>query len=469
MSNREHYLILPFPAQGHMIPLLDLACMLEARGVSITILVTPKNLFLLSDLPSSIQVLVLPFPHHPSVPVGVENMKDAPPGIIKSFMQALGGLYDPIVQWFRSHPLPPCVVVSDMFLGWTHHLACHLGIPRVVFSPSGAFALSTMYALWKDMPKMERGSQNDFLLFERIPNSPKYPWSQISPLFRGFVEGDPASELVKDGFRANMASWGLVVNSFMDLERVYVDYLKKELGHNRVWAVGPLLPVYDDKSDPTHRGGPSAVSASKVLSWLDTCQDQKVVYVSFGSQAVLTNPQMEALALGLEQSGAKFVWAVNEPTQGDEEGQGEYGKIPPEFEGRVGGRGLVIKGWAPQVSILNHRAVSAFLTHCGWNSTLEGLAAGVQMLAWPMGADQFVNATLLVDELKVGITVCEGSQTVPDPTKIARAVADSVKEDREERVRALQLRTAALEAVKEGGSSFKDFNEFMREVQEKDL
>ncbi|KAK9278555.1 hypothetical protein L1049_028127 [Liquidambar formosana] len=157
--------------------------------------------------------------------------------------------------------------------------------------------------------------------FPDIPNSPKYPWWQISPVYRSYVEGDPISEFIKDGFRANMASWGLVINSFTGLERVYLDHLVKELGHDRVWAVGPLHPLDENYlSGPTERGGSSSVSAADILSWLDTCDDRKVVYVCFGSQAVLTNKQMEEVASGLEKSGARFIWCVKGATEGHEEG-----------------------------------------------------------------------------------------------------------------------------------------------------
>ncbi|KAA8541089.1 hypothetical protein F0562_025052 [Nyssa sinensis] len=276
-----------------------------------------------------------------------------------------------------------------------------------------------------------------------------------------YVEGDPVSEFLKDGIHADTVSWGLVINTFNDLEKVYLDYLKEELGHDRVWAVGPILPSADDHmSRPIERGGSSSDLGSNILSWLDKCDDHKVVYVCFGSKAVLTNKQMEELALGLEKSGAKFIWCVKEQNKGHVEE--EYGVIPIGFEDRVVGRGLVIKEWVPQTLILKHRAVGAFLTHCGWNSVLEGLIAGVPMLTWPMGAEQFVNATLLVDELKVAIRVCEGAQAIPSSTDIARMVAKSVCENCVERVRTMELHEAALGAIKKGGSSFKDLHELVK-------
>ncbi|KAK9277942.1 hypothetical protein L1049_027499 [Liquidambar formosana] len=133
-----HILVIPFPAQGHLIPLLDLTHQLATRGLTITILVTPKNLPLLNPLLSqhpSIKTLVFPFPAHPSIPAGVENAKDLPAGYFRAMMNTLGELYNPLLHWFQSHPSPPVAIVSDMFLGWTHHLACHVGVtPDCVLS-----------------------------------------------------------------------------------------------------------------------------------------------------------------------------------------------------------------------------------------------------------------------------------------------------------------------------------------------
>lgn len=267
-------------------------------------------------------------------------------------------------------------------------------------------------------------------------------------------------EFIKDGFRANTASWGLVINSFSELEGAYLENLRKQMGHDRVWAIGPLLPPVDNGvSGPMQRGGSSSVKVDEIFAWLDACEDRKVVYVCFGSQSLLPKHLMEELALGLEKSGVHFIWSVKEPTEVHvEDEEGIYGIVPSGFEDRVAGRGLVIRGWAPQVLILRHRAVSAFLTHCGWNSVLEGIVAGVTLLAWPMGADQFVNASLLVDELKMAIRVGEGAKTVPNSDELARVLAHSVSENRVERKLAANLTGTALEGMKEGGSSKKDFD-----------
>eukprot|EP00262_Sarcandra_glabra_P010511 TRINITY_DN2579_c0_g2_i1.p1 TRINITY_DN2579_c0_g2~~TRINITY_DN2579_c0_g2_i1.p1 ORF type:complete len:526 (+),score=15.35 TRINITY_DN2579_c0_g2_i1:80-1579(+) len=451
-----HILVFPFPAQGHIIPLLDLTHQLVTRGLTITILVTPKNLPMLDPLLTkhpTIQTLVLPFPKHPSIPDGVENVKDLPNHSLHSIglmMRTLGSLYQPLLHWFKTHTSPPRAILSDFFLGWTHHLACQLSIPRVVFSPSPALLWAVNNCLWRHVPdEIEPHDPNFQITFQEVPKSPTYPWYHLSSFYRCYKKGDPVLEFVKDGFIANLASWGIVFNSFDVLEAAYLEHMKKDLGHNRVWAVGPLCPP----SEPTNRG--------VVVTWLDTCPERSVIYVCFGSEAVLTRRQMAELADGLEHSGVRFVWCVKEATTGHV--AGEYGVVPTGFDERVAGRGLVIRGWVPQASILSHASVSGFLTHCGWNSVIEGLVAGVSLLAWPMRADQFMNANLVVEDLGVGVRVCEGADSVPDSAELALIFSDSVGgSGSKRRNRVEELSRAARVSVKEGGSSYRELNELVR-------
>ncbi|KAF7124721.1 hypothetical protein RHSIM_Rhsim12G0070400 [Rhododendron simsii] len=125
---------------------------------------------------------------------------------------------------------------------------------------------------------------------------------------------------------------------------------------------------------------------------------------------------------------------------------------------------MVVKGWAPQVSILRHQAVGGFLSHCEWNSLLEGVVAGVMILAWPMEADQFVNARLLVEDTGAAVRVCEGADSVPDSVELARTIAESMSGNTAQKVKAKELRNKAIEAVKVGGSSCKELEALVREL-----
>ncbi|GLT76552.1 hypothetical protein SLA2020_482050 [Shorea laevis] len=464
-----HILVYPFQSAGHIIPVLDLTHRFLTRGLTVTVVVTRNNLSLLDPLfsrhpSSSLQSLVLPGP----------IITNPSPGHHRLFGM-LSGLrdlhYAVILQWFGSHPSPPVAIISDFFLGWTQNLASELGIKRVLFSPSGAFGHSVGEAIWKELSKKKTDddytdNENYIVTFQTLPNSPKFAWHQISHLYRNTKEGDPEREFFRSNSLSNMASWGRIYNTFSELERVYIDHVKKQIGQDRVWAVGPLLPPEDDAADLANRGGSSTVQCSELMTWLDGRRAHSVVYVCFGSRQVLTREQMDALAAALEKSGVHFVWCVRYPNPSGGPTSSDDGVIPDGFEDRVAGRGFLIKGWAPQVAVLRHRAVGAFLTHCGWNSTLEGISAGVVMLTWPMGADQFSNAGLLVDQLGVGIQVGESTRNIPDSNQLARVLTESVEEDIPERSRAKKLSEAAASAVMKGGSSERDLDAFVEAVNQ---
>ncbi|TYI34261.1 hypothetical protein ES332_A04G189300v1 [Gossypium tomentosum] len=419
-----HILVFPYPAQGHMLALLDLTHQLALRGLTITILVTPKNLPFLSPLLSShpsITPLVFPFPSHLLIPPGVEHVKDLGNSGNLPIMVALGKLHDPLVEWFDSHSEPPVAIVSDFFLGWTQCLAIRLQIPRLTFYSSGAFVVTSLSEIE----------------FGNLPGSPVFKQEHLPSLFKLYKPSDPDLEMIKDGHVANTKSWGCFINSFEDLEAEYVQY------------VGPL----------SNSGSVSEMN-DQVLTWLDRCPDGSVVYVCFGSQKLLRKEQIEALANGLEKSGTRFIWVVKSgTTQQQVEG---FGVVPYGFEQRTAGQGLVIKGWAPQVLVLNHKAVGGFLSL--WNSVLEGIVAGVMILAWPMEADQFLNARLLVDNIGVAVRVCEGADSVLDSDELGRAITEVMTEGGGMKANAKDLKEKALAAVSHGGSSMKDLDRFVEEL-----
>ncbi|KAF5763982.1 putative UDP-glucuronosyl/UDP-glucosyltransferase [Helianthus annuus] len=444
----SHILVFPYPAQGHMLALLDLTHHLATNGLTITILVTPKNLPILSPLLSSspnIQTLVLPFPPHPTLPPGVENVKDIGNHGNIPITTSLAKLHDQLIQWFRAHLNPPVAMISDFFLGWSQHLADQLGIPRICFFSSRAFLTLLLDYCCRNISLVR---SQDTTVFRELPNSPSFAWEHLPSLIRIGKESDPEWKALIDGHIANKSSWGWVVNTFDALESEYMEYLRKFLGHGRVFGVGPVSLI--GGWDPMTRERSVSGSDFDVVGWLDGKGDGSVVYVCFGSQKFLTSDQVEALVSGLEDSGVSYVLVVK-PEQG--------GLV------RAGsGRGVVIKGWAPQEAILNHRAVGGFVSHCGWNSVLEAILAGVMILAWPMEAEQYVNARLLVEEHGVAVRVCEGPNTVPDSARLARTIAESMSGDKAEKLKAKEMKNKAIEAVKEGGSSLVDLERLVKEL-----
>ncbi|KAL7248574.1 hypothetical protein ACSBR2_003334 [Camellia fascicularis] len=142
------------------------------------------------------------------------------------------------------------------------------------------------------------------------------------------------------------------------------------------------------------------------------------------------------------------------------------------------GQGLLVKSWAPQLLILEHANIGGHLTHCGWNSTIEGIGAGVPMITWPLVAEQFFNESIVVDVLKTGIRV--GNEEwlsyiwEPKVTVTREKVEAAVKwlmagnggdEVDEMRRRAKEVSEKAKKAVDHGGSSNADAIALINELK----
>ncbi|KAF3571924.1 hypothetical protein F2Q69_00063757 [Brassica cretica] len=233
---------------------------------------------------------------------------------------------------------------------------------------------------------------------------------------------------------ATTESYGLVVNTFYELEPELVESVTAMfMTHHRVWTVGPLLAV----KAGVDRGGSSSLPPEKVLAWLDTCsEDNSVVYIAFGSQIRLTVEQTAALAAALETSAMRFIWAVRDAAMkvnsGDNYGD-DVDVIPAGFEERVKDKGL--KEWSEELLCLRGRCKQTI-------STMRSC----------------------VDDLGVAVRVGENKDSVPDSGKLARVLADSVKDDFPERVRLTKLREKGMEAIQEGGSSYNNLDELVAEM-----
>jgi len=261
-----------------------------------------------------------------------------------------------------------------------------------------------------------------------------------------------------------MKSDGLIVNNFAEFDgEEYIQHYEKSKAH-KAWHLGPGCLAAKSGEE---RGEKSVVSEEECVSWLNSKQEKSVVYVCFGSMCRFPDKQLYEMACGLEEAGHNFVWVVPEKKGKEEESEEEKEKwLPKGFEERNKEKGLIIRGWAPQLLILGHPAVGAFLTHCGWNSTLEAVTAGVPMLTWPVLGDQFYNEKLVTEVRGVGVEVGatewreigygerEKLVTSDCIQKAVRRLMDGGDEAEQIRRRAKEFADKAKQSLDDGGSSY---------------
>ncbi|CAL5189170.1 unnamed protein product [Lathyrus oleraceus] len=249
MSNSNTYiLVFPYTAQGHMIPLLDLTHQLALQNTfTITIIVTPNNLPVLNPLLSThqntINTLILPFPSHPRIPPGVENIRDVGNSGNYSFINTLSNLHNLITQWFNTHPNPPLALISDFFLGWTQQLANELSIPRVAFYSLSALSKFVMNCDWSNPLLLK---SEEVVQFPELPRTPSFKYEHLYSILLHYRESDPESEFVREIFISNSASWGFVLNTCEAFDGPYLDHFRARCGNSRVYVVGPLDSIRVD-------------------------------------------------------------------------------------------------------------------------------------------------------------------------------------------------------------------------------
>ncbi|KAJ4888385.1 UDP-glycosyltransferase 73B3 [Raphanus sativus] len=471
---RFHVMFFPFMGHGHMIPTLDMANLLSSRGAKSTIVTTPLNSKILQkhidtfknlnpSLEMEIQILDFPCVQL-GLPEGCENLDfltlnnndDREVMILKFFLST--SFFKDQLEKLLETTRPDCLI-ADMFFPWATKAAEKFNVPRVVFHGFGYFPLCFEYCIKLHKPHKRVASNCEPFVIPDLPGNIVMTQEQINDR----DEGTEIGKFMMEVTESEVKSSGVVVNSFYELEPDYADFYKSVVA-KRAWNIGPLSVLNRGFEEKAERGKKASVDEVECLKWLDSKEPNSVVYVSFGSVANFKNEQLIEIAAGLEASSKNFIWVVRK-NKGDNE---EW--LPEGMEERTKGRGMIIRGWAPQVLILDHQATGGFVTHCGWNSLLEGVAAGVPMVTWPVGAEQFYNEKLVTQVLRTGVTVEAKREVKGLGDRISRETVDKAvrevlagEEAEERRKRAKNLAENANAAVEEGGSSFNDLNSFIEE------
>jgi len=243
----------------------------------------------------------------------------------------------------------------------------------------------------------------------------------------------------------NLAEWWLC-NTTHELEPGALSFVPKIL------PIGPLLRSYDTKSGTTKAIGQYWEEDLSCISWLDEQHHGTVLYVAFGSITLFDQNQFNELALGLVLTKRPFLWVIRE------DNKMEY---PTEFKGHKG----KIVSWAPQQKVLSHPAIACFVSHCCWNSTMEGLSNGVPFLCWPYFAEQIQNGRYICDELKVGLGFDKDQNGVVSCKELKLKV-EQLLSNENVKSRSFELKKKLMNNIVKGGESWENLNRFVKWLKE---
>ncbi|KAJ8622791.1 hypothetical protein MRB53_031320 [Persea americana] len=286
---QPHFLMIPLMAQGHMIPMIDMARLFANRGVAITIITTPLNasrfkavIDRASQSGLQIQLVELPFPClDMGLPEGCENFDLLPsPEVAINFFAATEWFQLPVERFLEElDPLPICII-SDLCLPWTSDTGRKFGIPRIVFHGPCCFSILSIYNVINYKPYESATSQSDPFVIPGLPDRVEITKAQLPE----HLLDNPRLEKMFDKFlKSQSAAYGAIINSFYELEPEYINRFQKATGL-KAWSIGPVSLCNSETLDQVERGNKASINEARCSRWLDSKKPNSVVYTCFGSQ-----------------------------------------------------------------------------------------------------------------------------------------------------------------------------------------
>uniref|UniRef100_A0A0D9VZ73 UDP-glycosyltransferases domain-containing protein n=1 Tax=Leersia perrieri TaxID=77586 RepID=A0A0D9VZ73_9ORYZ len=444
-ATQLHVMVLPFPAQGHVIPLMELSHRLVDQGFKIDFVNTEFNhnrvlkaLAETGTIPDGIQMLSIPDGLGPA-----DNHMD-----IGKLVQVLpAAMFSPLENMIRSKKIK--WVIADVSMSWALELATTVGVRIALFSTYSAAA----FALRRSLPKL---IEDDFL--DETGNVKRHEMVQLTPPIDSSEIPWVSLGSTQERRRYNIQNV-IKTNRLMPLAEMVICNTFREIESEALVLLSNALPVGPLVAPTSGSTGHFLPEDLTCLTWLDAQAPNSVIYVAFGSSTIFDVAQFHELANGLALSGKPFLWVVRPNfTNGIQE------DWLNAYKDHVKGKGLVIS-WAPQQKILSHPSIACFMSHCGWNSTMEGLLHGVPFLCWPYFSDQFCNQSYMCNVWKTGIKLCRDKEGVVTQEEIKNKV-EQLLGDHKIKERAATLKTTARASIREGGSSHQNFLKFVNLLRE---
>ncbi|KAL2932179.1 UDP-glycosyltransferase 86A1 [Bienertia sinuspersici] len=465
-----HAIIVPLPLQGHIIPFINLAIKLTSKGFSITFInthyihhqitlsnptTTTNDIFSKARRSSSSSLdieyitvsdgLLLEFDRSMNHDQWVGSMTHCFPAHLEVAMAEIK----------RSRPsnIGSCLIVDSYFV-WASKLAKKFGMFHVSFWTEPAMVLDVYFhrQLLLANGHIGPGSSQRKDTIQYIPGITSINRSDLT----SYLQEEDLTTLHP---QYNFASLDdtkkaqfILGNTVQELEAQTIAAIQ---AHTPFYAIGPLFPPGLTKNPVST----NLWAESDCTLWLDSKPHGSVLYVSFGSYAHISKEVLKEIANGIKLSGVNFLWVVRP----DMVSSDDPDPLPSGFRDEVCDRGMIVT-WTSQTMVLCHRAIGGFLTHCGWNSTLESIQCEVPLLCFPLYTDQFTNRKLIVDDWKIGSNLCEEKPVTKE--EVARKIKDLMNGSMgyELRGRMKGIKQVLQKATAIEGSSEKNIDCFIKEL-----
>ncbi|CAL5072680.1 unnamed protein product [Urochloa decumbens] len=466
-ADMAHVLVFPVPAQGHLNSFLHFSTGLLRAGLHVTFLHTDHNLRRLGAAARE-AAAASPRLRFLSIPDGLPDddprAVDGLPRLVQALSTTGAAAYRDLLASLRrrgsaaNDEFPPVTcVVADGIMPFAWDIAEELGVPAIAYRTVSACSVLAYLSVPRlvergELPFPNGGGDLDEPV-RGVPGMESFLRRRDLPIqFRSLTDTyqDPLLKAVVAATVDSCRARALMLNTTASLEGPSLAHLAEEM--RDVFAIGPL-----------HAMSPAPAVATSLwrhddgcTAWLDGQAERSVVYISLGSLTVISYEQFTEFLHGLVATGYPFLWVLRP----DMLGASQDAALQEALSALREGRALVVP-WAPQRDVLRHRAVGSFLTHSGWNSTIEGVVEGVPMVCWPFFADQQINSRFVGAVWRNGLDM----KDVCERGVVEKTVREAMESD-EVRSSARALAEQVQRDITDGGSSAMEFKRLVGFIRE---
>ncbi|XP_076928506.1 UDP-glycosyltransferase 84B1-like [Bidens hawaiensis] len=432
-------------APGHLNPILRLGKSLVSKGLHVT-LITNEYPFKDNTMIGGVRLeffsdgLPLDYNRKADLVHSMDMISKFGPGSLLAFI--------------RSRPNKFAYIIHTPFLPWVSDVAAEVGVPNAMLwiQPCTVYQIyHHYYNRLEDFP-----TESELNMNVKLPGLPVFRTDDLPSFVLPTNTFASFGSVLKKLFCSMHKVKWVLGNSFMELEK---DVTVAINNTGRVfWPVGPIVPATLLGKEEDFDLTKSNEDQNNCIEWLDKQKPSSVVYISFGTLLYWSEKEIQSIAAGLKKINRPFLWVILMSPS--------YQQLPKlEILEEIKEQGLIVS-WSPQSAVLSHPSVGCFLSHCGWNSLLETITAGVPVIACPHWTDQPTNAKLVTDVWRVGVKLNKNSEGFLDGEEVRRCVEEvmSGQRSKEFTKNALDLKSAARQALVNGGSSYDNIQMFVNEI-----